>query len=223
LNKLKKPASTGKSHGEEKMWKMEKQPNDFSFRGVTKRSFQYLIDEFGFHLITDPEYYVRKIGISQYDFLRYESEKIFVIVGYASYDIELNLSIGFRLEFEQYEVAYGINEILGLAGQKQIELFPVNKYGIIGILPEMAAALKRFGTKAILGETEYYQQLSELRHQQSHQLMVETATKFIDRNIEKPWKKKQFKEVVRLYEVYEKYLTEDHKARLEFARQQLRK
>jgi hypothetical protein len=53
--------------------------------------------------------------------------------------------------------------------------------------------------------------------------MVEETKIFCSSNIEKPWKKRNYKEVVRFYEIYEKYLPAEHKARLEFARQPLKK
>jgi hypothetical protein len=217
-----KPASTTILQGKMERKLDNRPPNNSSFQSLVKDHFQYLVDEFGFHLIEDWTYYAERSVGGKYEFLRYESDRVFVQIGYSSYEYELYLSFGIKEKEEKDEISYTLQEVVALAEAKYLDLTSKKRSDFPEVFPQMAVLFKKYANQGILGDPEYYKQIAVIREKQSCQWAVGRAERIIGKDVIKAWKKEDFGEVIRLCERFEEDLTDDLKQKLEYARAQLR-
>jgi hypothetical protein len=183
------------------------------FTDIVLGSFKFLIDDFGFSCVG-----------SNLLLVKYESANGFVKIYHDRLSYELELYFGLKPDDLPQEKSYSLVEAMNLAGYPDFGNFQVITHEeMMEYVPKMAALFRQHALKAIKGEKEFYNLLAETQNEMSKNLMVEYTEKFIGKDVNKAWLKKDYKKVVKLYEMYEEFLTNDQKTKLEYAREQIKK
>jgi hypothetical protein len=183
-----------------------------NFQEIAQKSFKFLFDEYGFHLIG-----------ANLLLVKYESKDVFVKIYHDRLSYDLELYFGLKANSHEAEIDYSLVEIMKLTGYMHFTNYKARTLTEISeALPQMATFIHKYAIKAIQGDREFYNQLAEYNKKTSFQLNVEWKDRHIKRDGEPAWKRKDYKEVVEVFSKWERYLNEEEKWKLELARKQIK-
>jgi hypothetical protein len=183
------------------------------FQDIVLKNFQFLIDDFGFHCAG-----------ANLLLVKYESENVFIRIYHDRLSYELELYFGLRQGDTSQEESYTLIEVMNLTGHADFVNFEVTtREEMMESVFKMASLFKQYASRAIIGEKEFYDMLAKQQIAISHNLMVEYTEKFIGKDVEIAWEKKDYKEVVKLYEMYENFLTKEQMTKFKYAKEQLKR
>jgi hypothetical protein len=183
------------------------------FQDVVLKNFQFLIDDFGFHCAGGNLLLVK-----------YESENVFIRIYHDRLSYELELYFGLKQGDTSQEESYTLIEVMNLAGYADFDNFEVTtREEMMESVSKMASLFKQYASRAIIGEKEFYDSMATQRQVTSYKLMVEEKEKYVSLDVKKALEKKDFNKITELYGAYERFLTEEEKQLLEYARKQLKR
>ena len=181
------------------------------FPDAVLSSFKFLVEDFGFSCVTHDVTYVR-----------YESRDIFVNVYHGRASFELNVEIGEQVSREFPENPFTLGEILNSLNPQEAENYQPYQVrtaeSVKKFVAEMARLVKEYAPPALMGNHDFFQQISETRQQRSDELLRSWDLNRARRDVEKSWQKKDFKHIVEVYEPVKEYLTPAETKKLEYAK-----
>jgi len=182
------------------------------FQVFGKKSFSFLETEFGFkcHLLAD--------GI-----LRYETEDVFVLVGYdgrRSYELTLDLG----QKGTSTERAFNFGEVLrsAKAPENIASSYQVNsEESLKTFLQTLAQALQSYGVDFLRNDASAFTRLAQLRGREGKEYALERGLRNARREADIAWRKKNYEAVVKSLKPFRAALTAAEVGKLEFAETKL--
>ncbi|MDD5126558.1 MAG: hypothetical protein PHR43_00425 [Dehalococcoidales bacterium] len=182
-----------------------------NFQRAVQNSFKFLVDKYGFHCLG-----------ANLLLVKYESKDIFVKIYHDRLSYEIELYIGLKAKNPDKEIGYTLVEIMNMAGDETFIDFKARTCTeMADNIKKVSDLIMKYGTKALEGDADFFSQLDAIRKKNSCKTMIEEKEKYITPDVERAWKKRDYKQVAKLYGAYENYLTQGEKLKLEYARKQL--
>lgn len=148
-------------------------------------------------------------------FVRYESDKVFVDIFHGRVSYEVGLQLGL-LKYGR-DTGYGLGSIISFTdpekGNKFRYCMTSTPEGVRKGVRKTAQLLKKYGDKALLGDSIVFQWLSE----DVEKYWAEREAKQIRPKAEKAFRDKDFKNAAKLYKSIEHSLTLAEEKKLKYA------
>jgi len=189
---------------------------DKEFSELAQEKFSFLIDKYRF----------RCISVTAFD-VRYESDKIFVVVHYdANRSYEVGVEIGQKnVLFDGKERPFNLGEVLRLNGVAEKEGYKsfqaVDPVSLIYCLSRLSSWLEVYAIDFLKNDRFSFKRLSDFREKECDQYELETKLSHIRREVQIAWSNKDYSKVSELYKPVENFLSEAEKKKLAFAQRQM--
>jgi hypothetical protein len=154
-------------------------------------------------------------------FVRLESDAVFVNIYHGRASYELNVEIGESIVPEN---PFTIGEILWLITPENAASYRpyqvTTKEGVQKFVPELARLVMDYATPAVIGDHDFFKQLSELRTQRSQHYLKQIKLNRVRAEVETAWRQKNYRRVIELYDSMKDDLTPTEAKKLEYATKQ---
>ena len=154
-------------------------------------------------------------------FVRFESDAVFVNIYHGRASYELNVEIGESIVPEN---PFTIGEILWLVSPERAASYRpyqvTTKEGVQKFVPELARLVMDYATRALIGDHEFFKQLSELRTQRSQHYLKQIQLNRVRTEVETAWRLTNYRRVIELYDSMKDDLTPTEAKKLEYAKKQ---
>jgi hypothetical protein len=193
-----------------------------AFVPAVEHSFEFLVSEFGF-----------RQGKTQPSLVRYESPAAFLIVFYNKFDGELWVEIGRQVEIDgkQAQQKISLRDVMAFEhGPEGVgsHAFATRKVGpMVRFLAEYAAWTKRFASRALEGDPDFFEAVLDDRSRRAHTASEGVTAGRLRSAGDDAWRVKDWSGVVAAYgEMVEALttvqLTPSERGRLKYAQDRTR-
>ncbi len=187
------------------------------FIRLVQDKFLFLTSKYGF-----------RCKSSTSDFVRYESDKVFVVVHFDSIrSYEIGVEVG-QLEalYNGQERPFNLGEILRLEGVAEKENYTIfqadTSAALESGLSRLALLLSSYAVDYLQNDRFSFKRLSDFREKECNQYELETRLVHIRKEVRKAWENKDYVKVVELYKPVENAITAAEKKKLDFARKKIK-
>lgn len=184
-------------------FEIEKDRYNLGFKDEILKNFIFLINEYGYKCVK-----------TEVTFVRYESDKVFINFYHGRGSYILGFEIGFINKDKSKETYYTLTEIMRLYENNEFVPYQITKYEVmVKFVPRMAELIKQYAIKAIVGDKTFYKKLSKVRSDWFKKYMI-------NKNFPKAddaWRKKNYKEFIKILYPYKDDLTGAIKKKYEYA------
>ena len=160
--------------------------------------------------------------------VRYDSPRVFVNVYHGRGSYELNVEIG-RHDGPRKDTPFNLDAVLGWKRApeqkllfKEITLFQSHaREGVQAMVPEMAALFQKYADPLLRGNEKAFESFDEYCTVESHRLGEHYRAGTTRWKADMAWKRKDWPQVVELYESMRDDLSQTEAAELAYAKEQL--
>lgn len=187
-----------------------------NFSRLVENKFSFLISEYGFRCV---------FAIS--DFVRFESEDVFVSIFYDSNrSYEIGVEIGqLNVLFNDKERPFNLVEILrleGVVGEKDnMSLQAIDSINIINVISRLSVLLSTYAVEFLKNSQFDFRRLSNFREMECNQHELQSEWFSIRREAQVAWRKKDYLKFIELYSSFKGSLSEVEKGKLAFAQKKV--
>jgi hypothetical protein len=191
---------------------ISKERAGLGFREAAISAFAFLVKDFAFSCVQQ-----------QVTYVRYESNLVCVNVYHGRASFELNVEIGERVVGGDIrENPFTIGEILHFVNPEEAENYRPYQVSTTESVPkfvnELARLVKEYAMSALMGDHDFFQRVSEIRHQRSEELLRGWELTRVRGEVETAWNEKDLKRVIELYDPVKEYLSPSEIKKLEYAK-----
>lgn len=183
------------------------------FSNLAKDEFSFLLDR-GFSLCGD------SLGE-----VRFQSAGSIVCVVWDERSGELNVYLS-PLRSAPDEKPYSLCDLLAMEGKDLIEAkepFQVSEQERLRpFLRQLAEDVRKYATKALVGDRMYYRRLSEYRSRQARSFMEGMQLRQTRARADEAWGRRNYEQVIEQYEAMRDHLSAAELKRLEIAKNRMR-
>lgn len=178
------------------------------FIRATEMAFRFLIDDYGFRLVS-----------SDSSVVRYESESVYVHVWFESYSFELYFALGLLANPND---SYSSTDLIDFASESDMpetSCFQVTTSGgMVRLTQRLADFLVKNGESALQGNTAFYDRVAKVRKQKSNTVTRSLELADARRDADAAWRKRDHPKVVDALEKVGNDLTPAEAKKLDYAK-----
>ncbi|WP_353666536.1 hypothetical protein [Marinomonas sp. THO17] len=182
------------------------------FGSLVRKSFNFLISEYGFSVVKEDGFQVR-----------FENDDVFLTVHYdANRSYELDVEIGqLKVLFNGEERPFNLGEVLrterAAEGRGYRALQASDSDALESCITKLAALVSLNAKDYLLDNKFSFKRLSNLREEECNQYELKMKLEGVRREAQMAWQDKDYAKVVSLYKPVESIITEAEKKKLSFA------
>lgn len=184
------------------------------FKEAVLASFGFLIKEYGFRCVR-----------TDVTFVRYEAPSVFINIYHGRGSFELGFEIGLLIKNAKSERRFSLGDIIDMVDIRRetgYTFYQVSsRDGVQEFVPKLAVLVKNYAVPALKGDQPFFQRLEEFRSKQFASYVKEMDLERIRPKVQDAWRKKNYEQVVELYESVRNYLTPLELQKLDYAKRQL--
>jgi hypothetical protein len=155
--------------------------------------------------------------------LRYESAHSVVVIGWDARSGELEAFVGLQSSTGRPEDTYSLTDILGMEGaqvpDRRMPVQVADENRLRPFVDQLAGDMRVHAQSALVGDRMFFRRLETFRHAKAEAFARSMKLQQVRSEVEKAWRKREFKRVIGLYTSVEGDLSEAEKRKLEYARE----
>lgn len=184
--------------------KLRNNRQDLKFSSSVRKSFRFLINDYGFELVKEEP-----------TFVRYETDQLFVNIyhGRLSYELGFECGLQSRGEESRYRLDTLLRGLLGNAHNKQIFYQASNKEAVASCLGKIANMVEEYCSSILRAEDSAFAKVERASAEEGQELTEKYTIEPVREKAEQAWRKKEYEKVRSLYKAIE-----DKLSSLEFKR-----
>lgn len=152
--------------------------------------------------------------------LRYESSNSVVVIDWDARSGELEAFVGLQSSAGSPQDMYSLTDVFGLEGVPDRKMPPqvADENRLQPYVGQLADDLRAHARPALVGDRMFFRRLETLRHAKAEAFTQGLKLQQIRSAVERAWRNREFKKVVRLLASIESDLSEAEKEKLDYAR-----
>ena len=194
---------------------LSKAREQFGFPEAVLTSFRFLVEGFGFAVVTHETTY-----------LRFESNAVFVNVYHGRASYEIGVEIGeLKKANNLSERSFTLGEIIAMTDYDRGSSFHFYQAATPELIPkfvsETAEIVKAYSRSALIGDKSFFEGLGKVRSRISHEYLKSMEMGRVREEAEVAWHEKNYGQMVELYDAVKDDLTPSEVKKLEYAKRKL--
>jgi hypothetical protein len=189
--------------------------DQFDFSGAVRISFRFLVESFGFAVVTDETTY-----------LRFESDTVFVNIYHGRASYEVGVEIGeLKRANNLPERSFTLGEIIAMTDYEKGSNFHFYQAAtpelVQKFVSETAEIVKIYSRSALIGDKSFFEGLGKVRSRISREYLKSMEMGRVREEAEVAWRQKNYEHVIELYDDVKDDLTASEIKKLEYAKRKL--
>lgn len=182
------------------------------FYDLVKKSFLFLVSDYGFYLVSYQNYLVR-----------FESDRVFLTISYDySRSYELGLHVGSKSSSpESLSRSFTLYELLASQqapnSQEYFCIQVVSQEHLANQLNKVAKVIQEYASPILLGSQAGFSDLDRIRESEGQQYALDTNLRLMRSAADTAWRAKDYPKLISLLEPWESHLSTSEQRKLKYA------